>query len=72
MIIKSLGDKLKDLLKEKNLTQAELADKIGVSRQSLISTMETDEVKKLDTFIEFCKVLEVPADYFLEDLFLEG
>ncbi len=69
MLINKLGDRLKACLTETGLTQTELAEKIGVSRQSLIITMETNEVKKLDTFLEICKVLRVPAESLLEDIY---
>lgn len=43
MIIVSLGEKLLDLRKKSGLSQEEVADKLGVSRQT-ISKWETDQI----------------------------
>lgn len=60
-----LGKRLRDLRKEKNLTQQELADKVGVSKAS-ISCYETGKKKPTyERLTELAFVLEVDVEYFL-------
>ena len=63
----TLGEKLSKLRKEYNYTQEQLADILGVSRQS-ISKWESDiaypETEKL---IELGKLFECSMDYLLKD-----
>ena len=63
----TLGEKLSKLRKEYNSTQEQLADILGVSRQS-ISKWESDiaypETEKL---IELGKIFECSMDYLLKD-----
>ncbi|MEE0858936.1 MAG: helix-turn-helix transcriptional regulator [Acutalibacteraceae bacterium] len=63
----TLGEKLSKLRKEYNYTQEQLADILGVSRQS-ISKWESDiaypETEKL---IELGKIFECFMDYLLKD-----
>ena len=63
----TLGEKLSKLRKEYNYTQEQLADILGVSRQS-ISKGESDiaypETEKL---IELGKIFECSMDYLLKD-----
>ena len=63
----TLGEKLSRLRKEYNYTQEQLADVLGVSRQS-ISKWESDiaypETEKL---IELGKLFECSMDYLLKD-----
>ena len=66
-MIMTLGEKLSKLRKEYNYTQEQLADILGVSRQS-ISKWESDiaypETEKL---IELGKIFECSMDYLLKD-----
>ena len=63
----TLGEKISKLRKEYNYTQEQLADILGVSRQS-ISKWESDiaypETEKL---IELWKIFECSMDYLLKD-----
>ena len=63
----TLGEKLSKLRKEYNYTKEQLADILGVSRQS-ISKWESDiaypETEKL---IELGKIFECSMDYLLKD-----
>ena len=63
----TLGEKISKLRKEYNYTQEQLADILGVSRQS-ISKWESDiaypETEKL---IELGKIFECSMDYLLKD-----
>lgn len=69
----TLGEKLKALLKEKNMTQEELAEQLDVSRQAVgkwVNDRGTPEVSKL---IQISDLFGVSLDYLLkEDCGLNG
>ena len=52
-----IADKIKNIRKEKKLSQSALAEKVGVSRQTL-SKLESGELGKISLQV-FIKVLEV-------------
>lgn len=63
----TLGEKLSKLRKEYNYTQEQLADILGVSRQS-ISKWESDiSYPETDKLIELGKLFECSMDYLLKD-----
>ncbi|WP_201287488.1 helix-turn-helix transcriptional regulator [Erysipelothrix aquatica] len=58
---------MKLLRKEKSLSQIDLAESVGVSRQTIISVENGNYNPTLDLCIRICKVLNVTLD----DLFWE-
>lgn len=52
-----IADKIKNIRKEKKLSQSALAEKVGISRQTL-SKLENGEIGKISLQV-FIKVLEV-------------
>ena len=63
----TLGEKLSRLRKEYNYTQEQLADVLGVSRQS-ISKWESDiAYPETDKLIELGKLFECSMDYLLKE-----
>ena len=63
----TLGEKLKALLKEKNMTQEELAEQLDVSRQAVgkwVNDRGTPEVNKL---IQISDLFGVSLDYLLKE-----
>lgn len=61
----SIGEKILDLRKRKNLSQEGLAHKLDVSRQT-ISKWETDQSNPdFDKIIPLCEVFEITADELL-------
>lgn len=61
----TLGSNVKYYRKLKGLSQADLAEKVGVSTQ-FIKQIETNrDDPGMDTFAKISKVLEIPADYLL-------
>lgn len=63
----TLGEKLSKLRKEYNYTQEQLADILGVSRQS-ISKWESDMAyPETDKLIKIGKIFECSMDYLLKD-----
>ena len=63
----TLGEKLSKLRKEYNYTQEQLADILGVSRQS-ISKWESDiAYPETDKLIKMGKLFECSIDYLLNE-----
>lgn len=63
----TFGDKLAKLRKEQNYTQEQLADILGVSRQS-ISKWESDTAfPETDKLVKICELFNCSSDYLLLD-----
>lgn len=63
----TLGEKLSKLRKENNYTQEQLADILGISRQS-ISKWESDiAYPETDKLIELGKMFDCSMDYLLKE-----
>lgn len=63
----SVGNKIADIRKSKNLTQEQLADLLKVTRQS-ISRWESDQTyPDMDKIIFLAEILDVSCDYLLTD-----
>ena len=63
----SLGNKLADARRAKNLTQEQLAERLDVTRQA-VSRWESDAVyPETDKIVRMAQILEVSCDYLLQD-----
>ena len=63
----SLGNKLAEARKKQNLTQEQLAEKLGVTRQA-VSRWESDAAyPETDKIVRMAQILEVSCDYLLQD-----
>jgi len=61
----TLGDRLKSLRKERQLTQSELAEELHLTRYQ-ISNYETNQVEPgLEAIINYCKFFNARADFLL-------
>ena len=61
------SDNLKKLRKDMNLSQEDLADKLGVSRQS-ISKWESGVVyPEMDKMVQLCKIFNLSMDDLLNN-----
>lgn len=64
----AVGSKLAEIIKEKGLTQKEVADKAGIKPQTLNKIITRDSARAdVQLFLKICKVLEVPVSIFAED-----
>ena len=63
----NLSDNLKRIRKENNLSQEQLADKLGVSRQSVSKWEGAQSVPDLDKIVRLSKLFGVSTDYLLKD-----
>jgi len=62
----SIGDRIREIRESRNLTQKELAAKLGDSRASLICNYENGTSRPdVDRIIKLCKALGVSADELL-------
>lgn len=63
-----IGDKLKEILKEKNITVDELIAKVGNSyRANIERSLEDKEIPKRDLVKKIVNKLKISDDYFEED-----
>ena len=59
------GDKLRVLRVEKNLTQKELAVRMGIARSSVSAYEKNQKYPSIDVLVKICQVFGVSADYLL-------
>ena len=64
--MKDFGNKLKAIRAEKNLSQQQVADGIGVTRAAYSNYEQGLREPDLDTFKKICLLLATSADYFLD------
>ena len=60
-----IGDRLKELRKEKNLSQIQLASQIGVSQKAIDYWELGTNEPKASYIIKLAKYFDVSADYLL-------
>ncbi|MGI5173376.1 helix-turn-helix transcriptional regulator [Treponema sp. OMZ 840] len=63
----NLAQKIFDLRKKTGLSQEQLADTIGVSRQSVSKWESGESLPELERLIELSKTFKVSIDYLVED-----
>lgn len=60
-------DKLPKLRKENNITQEQLADMLGVSRQAVSKWESGLSIPDMEKIIEMCKIFNAPIEELLDD-----
>lgn len=65
MELKDIQIRLRECIRRSGMTQKEIAEKIGVSSQTVSKYMKADVFPALDTFAKICAVLDVSANYVL-------
>lgn len=65
MELKDIQERLREAIKNSGIPQKEIAEKIGVSAQTVSKYMCTDALPALDTLAKLCKLLDVKSDYIL-------
>ena len=61
----NLSDNLKRIRKENNLSQEQLADKLGVSRQSVSKWESSAAYPEMDKVLQLCKMFNLNIDELL-------
>lgn len=62
-----LADKIMNLRKKAGWSQEELAEKVGVSRQSISKWESGQSIPDINRIIELSKIFDVSTDYLLKD-----
>lgn len=65
MDLKSIQIRLREIIKDSQYTQRDIAKAIGVSAQTVSKYMKNNVFPALDTLAKLCNLLEVSADYVL-------
>ena len=63
----TLGQKLKTILKEKNMTQEELAEQLDVSRQAVGKWVNDKGIPEVTKLIQISNIFGVSLDYLLKE-----
>lgn len=64
----NLSDRIQSLRKTKGLSQEELADRVGVSRQAVSKWESEQSMPELDKVIALSEIFEVSTDYLLKGI----
>lgn len=62
-----LSEKIFELRKANKLSQEKLAEKIGVSRQSISKWESGESIPEIERLIELSKIFDVTVDYLVKD-----
>ena len=63
--IEEIQKRLREAIKYSNLTQKQLAEKLGVNPSTVSKYMRLDKYPSLDTFANICALIDVSADDIL-------
>ena len=63
--IKDIQKRLRDEIRNSNLTQKELANIVGVNPSTISKYLRLDKFPAIDTFANICQALDVSADEIL-------
>ena len=57
--------KIAEAIKLSGMTQSQIAQKVGVSQQTISHYLKGDKMPSLDTLANLCEVLDLDANYIL-------
>ncbi len=63
--LKDIQKRLREEITNSNLTQKELAEKVGVNPSTISKYLRLDKFPAIDTFANICEALDVSADEIL-------
>lgn len=63
--INEIQKRLREAIKYGNISQKELAEKLGINPSTVSKYMRLDKYPSLDTFANICEILDVSADDIL-------
>lgn len=63
--ISEIQKRLREAIQYSNVSQKELADKLGINPSTVSKYMRLDKYPSLDTFANICEILDVSADDIL-------
>ncbi len=65
MELKNIQERLREVIKQSQYSQKEIAKAVGVSAQTISKYMRENIFPALDTLAKLCVFLEVSANYIL-------
>ena len=65
IVIKEIQERLREAIQYGNISQKELAEKLGINPSTVSKYMRLDKYPSLDTFANICEILDVSADDIL-------
>lgn len=65
ILLKDIQQRLREEIKASNLSQKEIAQKLGINPSTVSKYLRLDKFPAIDTFANLCEVLEVSADEIL-------
>ena len=63
--IQDIQKRLREAIQYSNISQKELAEKLGVNPSTVSKYMRLDKFPSIDTFANICQILDVSADDIL-------
>ncbi len=63
--LKDIQTRLREEIKNSNLSQKEIAERLGINPSTVSKYLRQDKFPALDTFANLCVVLDVSADDIL-------
>ncbi len=63
--IEKIREKLINSIKQSQLTQKEIADKLGIKRQQISAYIHEKKMPALDTLANLCEILDLDANEIL-------
>ena len=63
--IEEIQKRLREAVQYSNLSQKEIAERLGVNPSTVSKYMRMDKYPSLDTFTKLCEILDVSADEIL-------
>lgn len=64
----SIGERIYELRKQRNMSQGDLADELDVSRQTVSKWENSSSVPELEKIIRLCEIFKVSSDYILRGI----
>ncbi len=63
--LEDIQKRLREEIKNSNLTQKEIAERLGINPSTVSKYLRLDKYPAIDTFANLCEVLDVSADEIL-------
>ena len=63
--IREIQKRLRESIQYGDITQKELAEKLGINPSTVSKYMRQDKYPALDTFANICEILDISADEIL-------
>ena len=65
--MKGIGNYIKNILNKRNISNQEMAEKLGISYKQFVNILSNKNLTTVSTLKEISDILDVPTDYLLRD-----